>query len=215
MLSSDLKLKFAQYFLTQILEFDEGEFSEPISIESSTTIESYYDSDKRTSTNTALILERLNCFIECYFFTAMSSLDAIIYEIVDEIPKTEKPQRPKITNFSNTNTNSKTKIFINNFKNQYKDVFDCIYKFVNNDDFKKFNEYRNTVAHKSILKKEFSFETIETLDNKSYSKLKRPILLPEIIDGKLSIESNDLEIYLKDINNKIMDFHKNIKLIIN
>jgi hypothetical protein len=204
---SNLKLEFAGYFLDKIINFKEGEEHYRLLITNSDGL-----TDAIETTATEKILRDLNLLIECYFFTAMSSLDALIYEIIDGFPEIKKPKKLKITYFFETNTNLEIKNFIDEFKKQFTKLFDCIYGFINDNDFKEFNKYRNFVAHKSILSTELFFNTKTIYGRGSFSELKRPIFIPKIDEkGQLGEDKLDLIDYLKKIHEKITNLHKKIK----
>lgn len=197
MFPSKLKLEFATIYLNKILDFDENDQDYRI------TIIRNDDSTSGGTTDTEKILKDLNRYIECYFFTAMSSLDALAYEVFEKF-NLKRPQKIYITTFFKN-----PEKICDDLKTKSHRTIDVIQDFIKDEDFKFFKNYRDFVAHKSILNKELSFNTSQGMEG-AFSTLKRPILLPRIVDDKFSEDKLNLVDYLKNIHEKIRKLHEDI-----
>ncbi len=102
---SDLKFEFANIFLNKIFNFNENDDKYRFF-----PIRNGIPTDATSSLiDTEKILKHLNCYLECYFFTAMSSLDALAYEIFDKF-NLEKLIKIYITTFDPEKAEKNTKI---------------------------------------------------------------------------------------------------------
>lgn len=219
-----LKLKFADIILNAILNFNEGkpiyakeiknksDENTPISVDLSLS------SASSSTTDTNKIYNHLSCYIECYFFTAMSSLDALADEIFYKF-NLEKPIRIYFAIFDpeKAEKNKKIKIILENLNQQNPNVLTIIQNFLKEDDFKVFKAYRDFIAHKSILIEEMLFNTVVTPDSSIISKLKHPIMASKILETDSGLIKNkeeiDLEAWFKKFHDKLRTFHSEIKKI--
>ncbi len=209
---SDLKFEFANIFLNKIFNFNENDDKYRFF-----PIRNGIPTDATSSLiDTEKILKHLNCYLECYFFTAMSSLDALAYEIFDKF-NLEKLIKIYITTFDpeKAEKNTKIKKILEDLKKKDQDTLNIIQKFLIDDDFQIFKSYRDFIAHTSILSTELSFDLKQTIDEGAFYVLKRPLIIPRIINGSPNPNKNlHLTAWLRKFHEKIRIFHNEIKKII-
>lgn len=218
---SKIKLEFAEFYLDEFLGISGKEEKYLFTPEQKNNLTVVLPKDllNETTSGTSVktvktqeILKDLTRNLEAYLFFSVSSLNALLKEILLDCGLERKKTSFAFLNPKIQNTPECKKIHESILKNDANSYNKLINFF--DDDYELLNEYRRYSTHENILEMNPIFEASETLRTKlkkNILQLKRPINCKKIKNGILSSEDIDLDALLPRIHLKIKNLYKELE----